>query len=123
MTWESLDISKGVEKDILADQERPFTEMPIPDFVSFEFQVKGEHISHQFFMPMKRDLDAVVSFLFDKAHTMTIERGFRHRADPTPSIPSPLKGYSFYIVPSLGENSNITPELIDAITKFNRDGL
>lgn len=106
----TLNIDNGVEVELNHDMNH----MLHGSLLWFEFKSKQESAPRSFLLP--NHYDELVPFLFDISLTKTIDHAFR--ITQIFNGQTHLSAYDFYIVTSTNRQTNITPEFMDAISKW-----
>ena len=107
----TMNIENGAEVELNHD----LNHMLHGSLVCFEFRCnEGISAARGFLMP--DHYDELVSFLFDISMMYTIDRAFRHTQ--VCNGQTYLSAYEFRLVTSTNHQTNITPEFIDAISKW-----
>lgn len=107
----TLNIENGAEVELNHD----LNHMLHGFMLWFEFRTTQESAPRSFFLP--EHYDELVSFLFDVSLTKTIDHAFK--ITQTFTGQTHLSGYDFYLVESKDHQTNITPEFIEAVSRFN----
>lgn len=107
----TLNIDNGAEVELNHD----LNHMLHGSFVYFEFRTMNEPVPRSFLLP--NHYDELVTFLFDVSLTHTIDHAFRHTQ--VCKGQTYLSAYEFYLVDSKDHQTNITPEFIEAVSRFN----
>ena len=108
----TLDIDNGVEVELKHDLKC----MLHGDIIYFEFRWDGRTLVPRAFL-LPNHYGELVSFLFDISLTHTIDHAFRHTQ--VCDGQTYLSAYDFTLVDSTNHQTNITPEFMDAISKWN----
>lgn len=106
----TLNIDNGVE----VEMEHDLNHLIHGSILCFEFRITQKPVPVSFILP--NYYDELVLFLFDVSKKYTIDHAFR-RLDPCSGL-SFLEAYEFHLVTSTDHQTNITPELMVAITKW-----
>ena len=107
----TLDIEHGVEVRLNHD----VSHMLHGVILYFSFRRYGTLGPQTFILP--NHYNELVAFLFEMSLTKTIEHAFWH--DQICAGGDYLSGYDFMLVESTNHQTNITPEFMDAISKWN----
>ena len=107
----TLNIENGAEVELKHDLNHMLHGL----ILWFEFRVKHESAPRSFFLP--NHYDELVPFLFDVSLTKTIDHAFK--ITQVCKGQTYLSGYDFYLVDSEDHQTNITPEFIEAVSRFN----
>ena len=107
----TLNIENGAEVELNHDLNHMLHGL----MLWFEFRTKHESAPRSFSLP--NHYDELVPFLFDVSLTKTIDHAFR--ITQVCKGQTYLSGYDFYLVDSEDHQTNITPEFIEAVSRFN----
>ena len=107
----AMNMENGAEVELNHD----LNHMLHGSILCFEFRTNQKSIPRSFFLPYH--YDELVSFLFDVSLVKTIDHAFGHidvsRGERY------ITGYEFALVDSEDHQTNITPEFIEAVSRFN----
>ena len=106
----TLDIEHGAEVELKHDLKC----MLHGKLICFEFKTSSFDLPCSFILP--HHYDNLVAFLFDISMTHTIDHAFRFTQICKGEVY--LSAYEFYLVASTNHQTNITPEFMTAIAKF-----
>jgi len=108
----TLNIDNGAEVEL----EHDLKCMLHGSLLCFEFRCdEGTVASHAFIMP--NHYCELVPFLFDISMKYTIDHAFRHTQ--VCNGQTYLSAYEFRLVASTNHQTNITPEFMNAVSKWN----
>lgn len=107
----TLNIENGAEVELKHDLNHMLHGL----MLWFEFRTPQPYDSRSFFLP--NHYDELVTFLFDVSLTKSIHHAFR--ITQVCKGQTYLSGYDFYLVESKDHQTNITPEFIEAVSRFN----
>lgn len=107
----TMNIENGAEVELNHDLNHMLHGL----MLCFEFRTKQESFPRSFLLPMH--YDELVPFLFDVSLTKSIHHAFR--ITQVCKGQTYLSGYDFYLVDSEDHQTNITPEFIEAVSRFN----
>ena len=107
----TLNIENGAEVELKKDMSIYLH----GSFLCFSFKIYDETVPRVFWLPV--DFDELLAFLFDISLRKTIDHAFGHidvsRGERY------ITGYEFALVDSEDHQTNITPEFIEAVSRFN----
>ena len=106
----TLHIDNGVEVEL----EHDLKCMLHGSLVCFEFRLPHKPVPVSFILP--NHYVEMVTFLFDISMTHTIDHAFRHTQ--VCNGQTYLSAYEFRLVASTNHQTNITPKVMDAISKW-----
>ncbi len=108
----TLNIDNGAEVEL----EHDLKWMLHGQILFFEFRCNEKIVPPRTFH-VPNHYDELVAFLFEISMTHTIDHAFRHTQ--VCKGQTYLSAYDFWLVASPNHQTNITPEFMDAISKWN----